>query len=175
MASQAWNRDAVPAEKAGFDCAKAHPAQGNYHHHQNPSAFNLDLNVISTVCDTYPSDGLYVINSSEHSPLLGFAYDGFPIYGAYAYANTDGSGAITRMKSSYQLKIKQPGQMTRRSMRRISTVISGKITNTFRMLATLAIWTCTTGDFVSPQNIPRVFIAILQPLTRITIRPIRML
>jgi hypothetical protein len=95
MASQAWNRDAVPAEKAGFDCAKAHPAQGNYHHHQNPSAFNLDLNVISTVCDTYPSDGLYVINSSEHSPLLGFAYDGFPIYGAYAYANTDGSGAIT--------------------------------------------------------------------------------
>ena len=104
MASQAWNRDAVPAEKAGFDCAKAHPAQGNYHHHQNPSAFNLDLNVISTVCDTYPSDGLYVINSSEHSPLLGFAYDGFPIYGAYAYANTDGSGAITRMKSSYQLK-----------------------------------------------------------------------
>jgi hypothetical protein len=50
-----------------------------------------------------------------------------------------------------------------------------KITNTFRMLATLAIWTCTTGDFVSPQNIPRVFIAILQPLTRITIRPIRML
>jgi hypothetical protein len=63
MASQAWNRDAVPAEKAGFDCAKAHPAQGNYHHHQNPSAFNLDLNVISTVCDTYPSDGLYVINS----------------------------------------------------------------------------------------------------------------
>jgi YHYH protein/Secretion system C-terminal sorting domain len=104
MATQAWNRDAIPAEKAGFDCAKAHPAMGNYHHHQNPSAFNLDLNVVSTVCDTYPSDGLYVINASEHSPLLGFAYDGFPIYGAYAYANADASGGITRMKSSYQLK-----------------------------------------------------------------------
>lgn len=104
MATQAWNRDAIPAERAGFDCAKAHPAMGNYHHHQNPSAFNLDLNVVSTVCDTYPSDGLYVINASEHSPLLGFAYDGFPIYGAYAYANTDGTGGISRMKSSYQLK-----------------------------------------------------------------------
>lgn len=104
MATQAWNRDAVVAEKAGFDCAKAHPAMGNYHHHQNPSAFNLDLNVISNVCDAYPSDGLYVINPNEHSPLIGFAYDGFPIYGAYAYTNTDGTGAITRMKSSYQLK-----------------------------------------------------------------------
>lgn len=102
--SQAWNRDAIPAERAGFDCAKAHPAMGNYHHHQNPSAFSLDLNVISNVCDTYPSDGLYVINPSVHSPLLGFAYDGFPIYGAYAYTNVDGTGEITRMKSSYQLK-----------------------------------------------------------------------
>ena len=101
---QAWNRDAIPAERVGFDCAKAHPAMGNYHHHQNPSAFNLDLVVISTVCSTYPSDGLYVINTTQHSPLLGFAYDGFPIYGAYAYTSTNGSGAITRMKSSYQLR-----------------------------------------------------------------------
>lgn len=99
-----WNRDAVLAEKGGFDCAKAHPAMGNYHHHQNPSAFNLDLTVISTVCSTYPSDGLYVINSSQHSPLIGFAYDGFPIYGAYGYANADGTGGIVRMKSSYQLR-----------------------------------------------------------------------
>ena len=104
MATQTWNRDAIPAERAGFDCAKAHPAMGNYHHHQNPSAFNLDLTVLSNVCSAYPSDGLYVINPSQHSPLLGFAYDGFPIYGAYAYTNTDGTGAITRMKSSYQLR-----------------------------------------------------------------------
>jgi hypothetical protein len=103
-ATQAWNRDAIPAERAGFDCAKAHPAMGNYHHHQNPSAFNLDLVVISNICSTYPSDGLYVINSNEHSPLLGFAYDGFPIYGAYGYTNINGTGGITRMKSSYQLK-----------------------------------------------------------------------
>ena len=99
-----WNRDAIPAERAGFDCAKAHPAMGNYHHHQNPSAFNLDLVVLSNVCNTYPADGLYVINPSQHSPLLGFAYDGFPIYGAYAYTNTNGTGAIARMKSSYQLR-----------------------------------------------------------------------
>ncbi len=102
--TQAWNRDAVVAERVGFDCAKAHPAMGNYHHHQNPSAFNLDKTVISNVCDLYPADGLYTIDASKHSPLIGFAYDGFPIYGAYAYKNTDGTGAITRMKSGYRLR-----------------------------------------------------------------------
>jgi hypothetical protein len=102
MATFDWNRDAIPAEKAGFDCAKAHPAMGNYHHHQNPSAFNLDKVVISTICDLYPADGLYVINETNHSPLIGFAYDGFPIYGAYGYKNLDGTGGIVRMKSSYQ-------------------------------------------------------------------------
>ncbi|MEL7342260.1 MAG: YHYH protein, partial [Bacteroidota bacterium] len=40
--TQDWNRDAIPAEMEGFDCSKAHPAMGNYHHHQNPSAFKLD-------------------------------------------------------------------------------------------------------------------------------------
>lgn len=77
---------------------------GNYHHHQNPSAFKLDKNVISTVCNLYDADGLYVIDTAQHSPLLGFAYDGYPIYGAYGYKNTDGSGGITRIKSGYQLR-----------------------------------------------------------------------
>ena len=57
-ANMPWNRDAVLAEKAGFDCSKGHPAQGNYHHHQNPSAFNLDLAVISTICNLYDAEGL---------------------------------------------------------------------------------------------------------------------
>ena len=104
MGDGIWNRDAIPAEKVGFDCAKGHPAMGNYHHHQNPSAFNLDLTVISNICDIYAADGLYAINPTVHSPLIGFAYDGFPIYGAYGYANTDGTGGITRIKSSYQLR-----------------------------------------------------------------------
>jgi YHYH protein/Secretion system C-terminal sorting domain len=104
MNNMPWNRDAIVAERAGFDCAKGHPAMGNYHHHQNPSAFKLDLRVISTVCNLYDADGLYVINGAQHSPLIGFAYDGYPIYGAYGYKNTDGTGGITRMKSSYRLR-----------------------------------------------------------------------
>ena len=103
-ASLPWNRDAILAEKGGFDCSKAHPAMGNYHHHQNPSAFKLDIAVISTICTLYDANGLYSINASQHSPLIGYAYDGFPIYGAYAYKNLDGTGGIVRMKSGYQLR-----------------------------------------------------------------------
>ena len=103
-ATMDWNRDAIPAEMDGFDCSKGHPAMGQYHHHQNPSAFKLDLNVLSNICNLYDADGLYTINASQHSPLLGFAYDGYPIYGAYGYKNEDGTGGITRIKSSYQLK-----------------------------------------------------------------------
>lgn len=99
-----WNRDAIVGELLGFDCSKGHPAMGNYHHHQNPSAFKLDLLVISTICNLYDADGLYAIDSTVHSPLIGFAYDGFPIYGAYAYKNVDGTGGIVRMKSSYNLR-----------------------------------------------------------------------
>lgn len=104
MGDNIWNRDAVVGERMGFDCAKGHPAMGNYHHHQNPSAFNLDLAVISNVCDIYAADGLYVINDQVHSPLLGYAYDGFPIYGAYGHKNADGTGGIVRIKSSFTLR-----------------------------------------------------------------------
>ncbi|MEM6806191.1 MAG: YHYH protein, partial [Bacteroidota bacterium] len=103
-ATQAWNRDAVPAEMEGFDCSKGHPAMGNYHHHQNPSSFKLDLEVVSTICNLYDADGLYTIDSTQHSPLIGFAYDGFPIYGAYGFKNADGTGGIARIKSGYQLR-----------------------------------------------------------------------
>ncbi|GDX49679.1 hypothetical protein LBMAG26_05380 [Bacteroidota bacterium] len=104
MGDNVWNRDAVVGERLGFDCAKGHPAMGNYHHHQNPSAFNLDRKVISTVCDLYAADGLYVLDSTKHSPLLGYTYDGFPIYGAFGYKNADGTGGIARMKSSFLLR-----------------------------------------------------------------------
>ncbi len=99
-----WNRDAILAEMPGFDCSKAHPAMGNYHHHQNPSAFDMDLEIVSTICNLYDADGLYAIDPDAHSPLIGFAYDGFPIYGAYGYKNADGTGGLVRIKSGYQLR-----------------------------------------------------------------------
>lgn len=132
VGDKVWNRDAIIFEKAGFDCSKGHPAGTNYHHHQNPSAFKLDKTVISTVCNLYDADGLYVIDETKHSPLLGFAYDGFPIYGAYAYKNTDGTGGITRLKSSYVLR----NITTRTTYANGSTVTAGPPVNTTYPLGT---------------------------------------
>ena len=43
---------------------------------------------------------------ATHSPILGFAYDGNPIYGAYGHIDPlDSSSAVTRMTSSYSRNI----------------------------------------------------------------------
>ena len=149
-----WNRDAVIGEKAGFDCAKGHPAMGNYHHHQSPSAFKLDKTVISTICNLYDADGLYVIDETKHSPLLGFAYDGFPIYGAYAYKNIDGTGGIIRMKSSYNLR----AITTRTAYADGTTVTSGPAVSTtyplgyFREDYEYKTTTAATPDYLDEHN-----------------------
>ena len=50
---------------------------------------------------------LKIVNSKEteftdHSPIIGWAYDGNPIYGPYGYSGSNG-GIVTLMKSSYRL------------------------------------------------------------------------
>jgi len=40
----------------------------------------------------------------NHSRILGFAFDGFPIYGPKGFTNADGSGPVIRVTSSYRLK-----------------------------------------------------------------------
>lgn len=82
-----WNQDALPNEGASFDDCLGHPApNGEYHHHVNPECL-YDYN-----------------NSTQHSPIIGYAFDGFPIYGTYGYVNTNGTGGVTRMRTSYRLR-----------------------------------------------------------------------
>jgi len=84
--SGTWNRNALVYEGVSFDNCLGHPAQnGEYHHHVNPKCLYNDA------------------DSTHHSPIIGYAFDGFPIYGAYGYTNVNGTGAIKRMKSSYVL------------------------------------------------------------------------
>jgi len=82
-----WNQNAVVVEGPSFDECLGHPApNGEYHHHLNPPCL-------------YDED-----DSSRHSPIIGYAFDGYPVYGAYGYRNSDGSGGVTRMRSSYRLR-----------------------------------------------------------------------
>ncbi len=44
-------------------------------------------------------------NSSYHSPLIGFAFDGYPIYGPYGYSSANNSGSsIKLLTSSFYLR-----------------------------------------------------------------------
>jgi len=80
-----WNQNALYFEGGSFDNCLGHPApNGEYHHHVNPTCLYDDL------------------DNQNHSPIIGYAFDNFPIYGAYGYTNINGTGSIKRMESSYQ-------------------------------------------------------------------------
>lgn len=82
-----WHQNAYFFEGSGFDDCLGHPNMTmEYHTHVNPTCLYDDQ------------------DSSAHSPIIGYAFDGFPIYGAYAFANTDGTGPVTRMRSSYRVR-----------------------------------------------------------------------
>ena len=45
-------------------------------------------------------------NGSTHSPILGFAYDGNPIYGPYGFSDAlDPQSSISRMTTSYSKNV----------------------------------------------------------------------
>ena len=44
------------------------------------------------------------VDNEYHSPIIGWAYDGNPIYGPYGYTNATG-GSVRRMKSSYETQV----------------------------------------------------------------------
>ncbi len=50
------------------------------------------------------------VNNVYHSPIVGWAYDGNPIYGPYGFKNIDGTGDISRMISGYKLQRVQKGR-----------------------------------------------------------------
>ena len=52
--------------------------------------------------DNIDQGDIELTNNPSHSPILGFAYDGNPIYGPYGYSGAT-SGAIRRLTSSYIL------------------------------------------------------------------------
>ena len=102
-----WHQNAVYFENLGFDCAHGHPGPmtADYHAHQNPAAFNISQVPTSNVCTVYLADGLYVPDSTTHSPLLGFASDGFPIYGAYGYSDPlNPNSPLKRMTPGFRLR-----------------------------------------------------------------------
>ena len=83
---------------------------GILHVNKNPE---LELQFISfyvpkklryQLSDNFTEDNKETTGTLQHSPILGYAYDGNPIYGPYAYDTTTG-GFIRRMNPGYVLNV----------------------------------------------------------------------
>lgn len=86
-----WQYEAMSgAVELGLDENHAHvQPSGAYHYHALPSFLLSDLH----------------LSSEEHSPLIGWAADGFPIYALYGYSDSQDKGSrIVEKTSSYRLK-----------------------------------------------------------------------
>ncbi|HEX8371978.1 MAG TPA: YHYH protein [Chthoniobacterales bacterium] len=98
-----WNRLAGVAEAFNFDPGLGHqPGNGAYHNHINPIALRYQLgdNVTYNAATKAYAESA---NITKHSPLLGFANDGLPIYGPYGYSTaTDATSGIRRMTTGFQ-------------------------------------------------------------------------
>ena len=75
---------------------------------------------------------------ASHSPILGFAYDGNPIYGAYGYTDPlDSASSIAQMTSSYSGNTTRP---------------NGPSTTTYPVGTFIQDWTFTDGFGTLDQN-----------------------
>ena len=89
--STRWQYEALGgAVPLGLDQNFAHvQPNGQYHYHGLPTGLLQSLNV----------------NKDKHSPLIGWAADGHPIYALYGYEKyKDSKSKIKLLKSSYKLK-----------------------------------------------------------------------
>jgi len=89
--SRGWNYEALGgAVPLGIDENFAHvQPQGAYHYHGIPEQLLKELG----------------LDSTKHSPLVGWAADGFPIYCIYAHGDpVDPKSEIVPLRSSFRLK-----------------------------------------------------------------------
>lgn len=100
-----WNREAYHNESVTFDAAFAHQAGANYHYHAQPIGVRYQL---GDHVDYNPTTNRYTESAgpaTKHSPIIGWAADGLPVYGPYGYSvPTDSSSGVRRMVSGYVLR-----------------------------------------------------------------------
>ena len=105
-----WNLNRFEKLKSNLDTQFGHYFENynnvleyGYAQIANPKALRLLLN------DNIDSAGSEPVNKT-HSPIIGFAYDGNPIYGPFGHRDPlDGNSPIVRMTSSYALNEDRSG------------------------------------------------------------------
>lgn len=106
VAPKNWQWNIIANKTAlGLDDGDGQPYKDNeYHYHSGRFLSQWDYNVYSA--NTYYNDtnysGDHWRHADGHSKIIGYAYDGYPIYGPFGYQDpNDDSSTPTRMTSSY--------------------------------------------------------------------------
>ena len=77
---------------------------------KNNIPYTLDGNQYVLLKTTTAFNSKYSISSTTHSPIIGWAYDGNPIYGPYGYSNPmDSTSSIISMTSKWVLNTTRSG------------------------------------------------------------------
>jgi uncharacterized protein (TIGR03437 family) len=103
-----WLRNAYFGEAQTFDVCTGHqPGNGQYHYHANPICLRGQLNDNTEVARKARAGTIYREKAAPwtHSPILGWAFDGYPVYGPYGYTDpANATSAIKRLKSGFRLR-----------------------------------------------------------------------
>ena len=98
-----WHRDAYVNESVTFDPGNTHQQNtGKYHNHADPLALrylagdHVDYNATTKAYSESTAA------PTQHSPILGWMRDGYPIYGPYGYSSAlDAGSGIRRMAGGF--------------------------------------------------------------------------
>jgi hypothetical protein len=102
-----WHRDAYVNEAITFDKSYAHQQNtGKYHNHANPYGLRYLLSdnvTYDTSAKTYAEGN--TTTPAKHSPIIGWMYDGLPLYGPYGYSSAmDATSGVRRMIGGFVLR-----------------------------------------------------------------------
>lgn len=103
-----WRRNAYYGELLTFDACVGHqPGNGMYHYHANPLCLRgqLNDNVVAVRSSRNGVTYSELASGWHHSPILGWAMDGYPIYGPYGFSDPkDATSPIKRIQSGFRLR-----------------------------------------------------------------------
>jgi hypothetical protein len=153
-ATHPWWRDALAVEVVTFDPGFAHQPgiNGQYHYHAEPKALRHQLgDNMKALYDATNHTYSYTEDTSNlhHSPILGWSFDGYPIYGPYGYSSPmDANSAVTRMRTGFVLRDGTNGTTNVSSTGRTTLPKWAAITEGFATPANYASQTLSNGDYV---------------------------
>jgi hypothetical protein len=111
MGDGIWSHDAYITESNTFDKSNAHAAGNQLHYHAAPMKLRHALGDSVQALQQANGEFLYSENfNGNHSPVIGWMNDGYPLYGPYGYNSPmDPNSGVRRMVTGFLVRNGQNG------------------------------------------------------------------